>query len=126
MEVERKYNCIFDLERECPVKTSYKLKPESLVEFCKICRQPELEKIKLEKAKMEFQYGLKKLELQRQQKVGIPDMLIPRGFRFSALLTFKCPKCGKPIKALTFTACEHALEEEILATSWGSREVEKV
>lgn len=31
------YTCIFNKEKECPVKQEYKLKPESLVEFCKIC-----------------------------------------------------------------------------------------
>lgn len=32
-----KYVCIFDGSKLCPVKQEYKLKPESLVEFCKIC-----------------------------------------------------------------------------------------
>lgn len=31
------YTCIFEKDKECPVKTTYKLKPESLLEFCKIC-----------------------------------------------------------------------------------------
>jgi len=30
--------CVFDNEKECPVKKEYKLKPESLVEFCKTCK----------------------------------------------------------------------------------------
>ena len=31
------YYCIFDKKQPCPVKEEYKLKPESLNEFCKIC-----------------------------------------------------------------------------------------
>lgn len=42
------YTCIFDPKQKCPVKTEYKLKPESLVEFCKICRVPNAGKRKLE------------------------------------------------------------------------------
>lgn len=32
-----KYSCIFKIGQPCPAKTAFKLKPESLVEFCKIC-----------------------------------------------------------------------------------------
>ncbi|MBA7490048.1 hypothetical protein ES702_00582 [subsurface metagenome] len=32
-----KFNCVFRSDQECPVKTAYKLAPESLVEFCAIC-----------------------------------------------------------------------------------------
>jgi len=31
------YPCVFDNSLECPVRVVYKLRPESLVEFCKIC-----------------------------------------------------------------------------------------
>ena len=34
---DKKYYCVFDKTIECSVKTEYKLKPESLIEFCKIC-----------------------------------------------------------------------------------------
>lgn len=37
-----KYVCIFDTSKQCPAKAAWKLSPESLVEFCKIC----VEKIK--------------------------------------------------------------------------------
>lgn len=30
------YNCVF-LNQSCPVRAVYKLRPESLVEFCKTC-----------------------------------------------------------------------------------------
>jgi len=33
------YTCIFDKKAECPVKQEYKLQPESLIEFCKICNK---------------------------------------------------------------------------------------
>jgi len=36
-----KYLCIFE-DRECPVRVAWKLSPESLAEFCKVC----VEKIK--------------------------------------------------------------------------------
>lgn len=42
------YTCIFDPKQKCPVKTEYKLKPESLVEFCKICRGRSEEKMVFE------------------------------------------------------------------------------
>lgn len=32
-----KYVCIFDASKQCPAKVAWKLSPESLVEFCKIC-----------------------------------------------------------------------------------------
>jgi len=31
------YPCVFDLTKDCPVKKAYKLRPESLVLFCKEC-----------------------------------------------------------------------------------------
>lgn len=31
-----KYLCIFE-DRECPVRVAWKLSPESLAEFCKVC-----------------------------------------------------------------------------------------
>lgn len=31
------YFCVFDNKKKCPIKTEYKLKPESLSLFCKIC-----------------------------------------------------------------------------------------
>lgn len=31
------YDCAFNHDRVCPVRTMFKLKPESLVAFCKIC-----------------------------------------------------------------------------------------
>ena len=31
------YNCIFDHSLKCPVRTEYKLQPESLVDFCALC-----------------------------------------------------------------------------------------
>lgn len=34
----RQYKCVFDKDQNCPVKLEYKLKPESLVEFCKVCK----------------------------------------------------------------------------------------
>ena len=37
MEEDNKYFCAFNRERLCPVRTEYKLKPESLIEFCKVC-----------------------------------------------------------------------------------------
>lgn len=42
-----KFNCVFRTEQECPVKTAFKLQPESLVEYCAICHinptnKPEL------------------------------------------------------------------------------------
>jgi len=33
----KKYPCVYGLTDDCPVKHEYKLKPESLVEFCKKC-----------------------------------------------------------------------------------------
>ena len=33
------YSCVFDSNKRCEVKGAFKLVPESLVEFCKICRQ---------------------------------------------------------------------------------------
>ena len=33
--MERK--CIFDPSKSCPAKKAFKLQPESLVEFCKVC-----------------------------------------------------------------------------------------
>lgn len=34
---KKKYPCVYGLTDNCPVKHEYKLKPESLVEFCKKC-----------------------------------------------------------------------------------------
>jgi len=31
------YGCIFQKDKECPVRVEYKLEPESLVEYCKVC-----------------------------------------------------------------------------------------
>ncbi len=36
---QKKYYCVFDKTIGCSVKTEYKLKPESLIEFCKICNK---------------------------------------------------------------------------------------
>lgn len=33
----RKYECIYDLTDDCPVKRKYKLRPESLAKFCMSC-----------------------------------------------------------------------------------------
>lgn len=38
------YKCIFDVEQECSVKEEYKLTPESLNEFCKICSKSSSKK----------------------------------------------------------------------------------
>jgi len=32
-----KYICIFESGKSCPAKTAYKLSPESLAQFCKVC-----------------------------------------------------------------------------------------
>ena len=32
-----KYVCIFESGKSCPAKTAYKLSPESLAQFCKVC-----------------------------------------------------------------------------------------
>ncbi len=32
-----KYMCIFEDGKSCPAKTAYKLSPESLAQFCKVC-----------------------------------------------------------------------------------------
>ena len=48
METKTTYFCIFDNHKPCSVKQEYKLKPESLVEFCKICKVPDADKRKLE------------------------------------------------------------------------------
>ena len=48
METKITYSCIFDKEKDCLVKQEYKLRPESLVEFCKICKVPDSNKRKME------------------------------------------------------------------------------
>lgn len=35
---EKTYPCVFDEEIMCPVRKTFKLSPESLVEFCKCCK----------------------------------------------------------------------------------------
>ena len=39
MEKTISYTCVFDSTKQCEVKQTFKLVPESLVEFCKICHQ---------------------------------------------------------------------------------------
>jgi hypothetical protein len=34
---DKKYPCIFRLDEDCPVRKEFKLKPENLVKWCKIC-----------------------------------------------------------------------------------------
>lgn len=36
-----KYVCIFESGKSCPAKTAYKLSPESLAQFCKVCVDKE-------------------------------------------------------------------------------------
>ena len=51
MEKQETYFCIFDAKKPCPVKKEFKLKPESLVEFCNICKAPTTG-IKIQEVKM--------------------------------------------------------------------------
>lgn len=37
MDGRMTYTCVFNKDKECPVKKEYKLTPESLVSFCKVC-----------------------------------------------------------------------------------------
>lgn len=83
---EVQYYCIFDVGKFCPAKTAFKLKPESLVEFCKICAEnkkwdtlaqatsmfmkiqtgtdkPDME---LEKLRMQHELDIKKLENENE------------------------------------------------------------
>ena len=39
MEKKVSYPCIFDNTKNCGVKNAFKLVPESLLEFCKLCNQ---------------------------------------------------------------------------------------
>lgn len=34
---QKKYPCVFDLSDDCPIRRNFKLVPESLVRFCRIC-----------------------------------------------------------------------------------------
>lgn len=37
MDGKVQFNCVFRPDEECPVKTAFKLQPESLVEYCAVC-----------------------------------------------------------------------------------------
>ena len=40
--------CVFDSSKVCQVKQSFKLTPESLVEFCKLCKPQQADKMQSE------------------------------------------------------------------------------
>lgn len=82
-----KYSCIFE-SKSCPAKTAWKLSPESLVEFCKICvekmkwdtlnkaleafvnmqvKSVHPEALELEKLQMEHDIELKKLDIESER-----------------------------------------------------------
>lgn len=80
-----KYMCIFE-PKECPVKREYKLKPESLVEFCKICASKNRwdilkeginlfakfqrsTNVELEKLRMDHEIELAKLRIEHQKEI---------------------------------------------------------
>ena len=46
----KKYPCVFGLTDDCPVKKEFKLKPENLKPWCKICpvRHQEIKEIEAE------------------------------------------------------------------------------
>lgn len=44
---DKVYYCIWDNRVQCKIRTQYKLKPESLVQFCAICTELPLHKKKL-------------------------------------------------------------------------------
>ena len=75
MEKQETYFCIFDAKKPCPVKKEFKLKPESLVEFCNICKAPTIG-IKIQELKMimdlVFEYGRMQKELG--QKTAEADL----------------------------------------------------
>lgn len=58
------YPCVFDEDKACPVKKQYKLEPESLVEFCKICNRYIAVRTDLQSA----DYLLRQLELMKKIK----------------------------------------------------------
>lgn len=35
--MDEEYRCIFEPDTTCPVRTKWKLRPESPVDFCKVC-----------------------------------------------------------------------------------------
>jgi len=67
------YTCIFDPKQKCPVKTSYKLVPESLVEFCKICKSRSEEKTAFE-AFMQSMTQMGKLQREIGQKTAEAEL----------------------------------------------------
>lgn len=45
---EKRYPCVFDLEEDCPVRRHFKLMPENLVKFCRVCPILHEEKLEIE------------------------------------------------------------------------------
>lgn len=65
------YACIFEKDKECPVKKDYKLRPESLVEFCKVCSKHQRSAnseidLKLEEMRLQHELEMKKIEFDEK------------------------------------------------------------
>ncbi len=75
-----KFNCVFRPEQECTVKAAFKLQPESLVEYCKICHinptnKPELKIGELLISDHVTQVLNKYLELEKDERKPFLDAL---------------------------------------------------
>ena len=89
-----KYVCIFESSKSCPAKTAYKLSPESLAQFCKVCLDKEKwdsitkamemiagmqknapsKEFDLEKLKIEREIEMRKLDIE-EKRVGLDKVL---------------------------------------------------
>ncbi len=69
MDEQIKYKCVFQPDKECPVRKQYKLQPESLVGYCTIChinptniQEPNLD-IAISEMKLSYDFLFKILEM---------------------------------------------------------------
>ena len=72
MDEQIKYKCVFQPDKECPVRKQYKLQPESLVGYCTIChinptniQEPNLD-IAISEMKLSYDFLFKSLEMYSQ------------------------------------------------------------
>lgn len=70
-----KYYCVFDSTQECPVREQFKLQPENLLEFCKLCsktpikREPEAEIASFMSVLINKEYKEKEILLEQNMKL---------------------------------------------------------
>ena len=133
MEKKVSYPCIFDNAKSCEVKNVFKLVPESLLEFCKLCNQkPEFGLKLTEMAQTEriadkrLNFEMMKYEEEKEsskeihriisealkgpigkavENLGsaVADRLQATHRRLSPKQTITCPGCSKPFKIVAGT-----------------------